>query len=108
MLQRTLPAGFIAPCLPTKTERGDRCGLFHSFEHQFNYPTTGPRRIGPLHLISGDRDRSWLRSTYPVRKSAVLDFQREVLVRYSVGAVGRDTPFHDRCVLLRTSRIAVV
>src|SRR5262249_25959058 len=63
-------------------ERGYRCGLFHSLEHQFNYPATGPRRIAPLQFISGDRDRSWLRSTYPVRKRTVLDFQREVLVRY--------------------------
>ena len=45
------------------TEHVYRCGLFHSLEHQFNYPTTGPRRIAPLHFISGDRDRSWLRST---------------------------------------------
>src|SRR5262249_58992843 len=30
MLQRTLPAGFIAPCLPTKTDKlpSKRCGSF--------------------------------------------------------------------------------
>ena len=34
MLQRTLPAGFIAPCLPTKTDKLPSGGLWiHEIKH---------------------------------------------------------------------------
>jgi bifunctional non-homologous end joining protein LigD len=34
MLQRTLPAGFIAPCLPTKTDKPPSGGLWiHEIKH---------------------------------------------------------------------------
>jgi hypothetical protein len=60
---------------PTKAARTGRSYvLFCSFEHYFYYPTTGPSRVGPLQVISRDRDRSLLLSTFPVRKRAVLDF----------------------------------
>ena len=34
MLQRTLPAGFVAPCLPTKTDQLPSCGEWlHEIKH---------------------------------------------------------------------------
>jgi hypothetical protein len=86
----------------------DGIGLFHTPEHEFNYPATGSRRIAPLHFIAGDRDRSCLLSTIPIRKRTGLDFKREGLVRYRVGAVSGDTSLYDCCVLLWSSRSAVV
>jgi len=38
MLQRTLPAGFIAPCLPTKTEK---LPSGSEWLHEIKHPTHG-------------------------------------------------------------------
>src|SRR2546423_599763 len=79
-----------------------------SLQYQFNYSATGPRRIGPLHVISSDRDRSLLIGTYPVWKRTVLDTDQEAFVRYRIRAVSRDASLHDCCVLGRGSCVAVV
>jgi len=89
-VSRTVVSTLRAQRNPCDARSGHRARLslwlFHSLEHQFNYSTTGARRIAPLHFISRDRDRSRLLSTYPVRKRTVLDFEREGLPRYRVGA----------------------
>src|SRR5262245_37417556 len=77
-------------------------------QDQFNYPTAGPGGIGPLQLISSDRNRSLLVSTYPVRKCAVLDLDHEVSAHHRICANRRNAPLDDCSVLLGRTRIAVV
>src|SRR5262245_42301991 len=79
-----------------------------SLQDQFNYSTAGPGGIGPLQLISGDRNRSLLVSTNPVRKCAVLDLDHEVSARDRICAKRGDAPLDDCLVLLRRTRNAVV
>src|SRR5450759_578877 len=82
--------------------------LLGSLKSQFSHPTGGPRGIGPFHFISGDRNRSLLLGTVPVRECTELDLDHETFVHDRVRAEGSDAPPHHGCVLLGGSRAAVV
>src|SRR5262249_60221784 len=43
MLQRTLPAGFIAPCLPTKTDKLPCSQWLHEIKHD-GFPDVGSKK----------------------------------------------------------------
>jgi hypothetical protein len=65
------------------TERALICGpCWCSLECQGNDPTGGPRGIGPLHFISGERNSSLLIGTAPVRKRTMFNFDQKVIARY--------------------------
>jgi hypothetical protein len=65
------------------TEHALVCGsCWCSLECQGNDPTGGPRGIGPLHFISGERNSSLLIGTAPVRKRTMFNFDQKVIARY--------------------------
>jgi hypothetical protein len=61
MLQRTLPAGFIAPCLPTKTEKLPSGDLrLHEIKHdgfRVSTPSETPRDLADFQNRHGEAPR---------------------------------------------------
>src|SRR5437764_4165478 len=75
MLQRTLPAGFIAPCLPTKTDRlPSGSGWLHEIKHG-HCPQEGHagEALQPSHALVCSATAKFIKRATPREASAYRD-----------------------------------